>query len=130
MVRAIAKTFARLVGLASLLYSGTVFFGGIVGVASDAATDTPWLLVALACVSLTGIAGSVVFLLGLDGPERFRTRRHRLLGWAGMMLCALMPTSVLYLIAPLVLAGSATLFIESGPSARQRGRHRHTTRSA
>ncbi len=127
MVRAIAKTFARLVGLASLLYSGTVFFGGIVGVAGDAATDTPWLLVALACVSLTGIAGSVLFLLGLDGPQQFRTRRRRVLGWAGMMLCALMPTSLLYLIAPLVLAGALTLLIEPGAGTRRRGRHRATT---
>jgi hypothetical protein len=123
-----AKTFARLVGLASLLYGGTVFFGGIVGVADDAATDTPWLLVALACVSLTGIAGSVLFLLGLDGPQRFRTRRRRVLGWGGMMLCALMPTSLLYLIAPLVLAGALTLFIEPGTAA-PRGRHR-SVRSA
>lgn len=125
MVKAIAKTFARLVGLASLLYSGTVFFGGIVGVAADTATETPWLLVALACVSLTGIGGSVLFLLGLDGPERFRTRGRRVLGWAGMMLCALMPTSLFYLIVPLVLAGALTLFLE--PGTRQRGRHRATS---
>jgi len=128
VMRASARTFARFVGLASLAYSVTVFFGGIVGIAGDSASDTPWwLLVALACVSVTGIAGSVLFLLGIDGPVRFHARRRRTLAWAGMMLCSLMPTGLIYLIAPLVLAGAFTLYVEPGSPARPRGRHRATS---
>jgi hypothetical protein len=126
-VKAIATTLARFVGLASLLYSVTVFFGNVVGVVQDAVSDTPWLLVGLAMVSLTGIGGSIVFLLSFDGPPRFRTRGRRLLGWFGMLICAAMPTNLLYLIGPLVLVGMVTLPLVPAPAGRRRGRHLPTS---
>lgn len=122
-MRAIATTFGRLVGISSLLFSGTVFFGSLVGVGDSAATDTPWLVAALACVSMTGIGGSILFLLSFDGPGRFRTRGRRLLGWVGMLLCSVMPTSLIYLILPLVVAGGVTLFLDPVDEAPRRGRH-------
>lgn len=127
-MRAIAITFGRLVGIASLLFSGTVFFGSLVGVGDSAATDTPWLVAALACVSMTGIGGSVLFLLSFDGSARFRTRGRRLLGWVGMLICAVMPTSLIYLIVPLVVLGGITLFLDPVEGApRRRGRHMATS---
>ncbi len=126
-MQAITSTFGRFVGLASLVYGVTIFFGQFVGVTEGAAGDAPWLVVALACVSLSGIGGSVLFLLSFDGPSRFRTRGRRLLGWAGMLTCALMPTSLLYLMAPLVLVGGVTLLLDPKPVPRRRGRHLSTS---
>ena len=53
-------------------------------------------------VGLTGAVG-VVFLLSLDGPARWRTTTRRAVGWVGMMIASLLPTSWLFLIAPVTV---------------------------
>jgi hypothetical protein len=122
-VKAITSTYARFVGLAGLLFATMVFFGQVVGAFGGALSDTPWLVAALACLGLTGIGGSVLYLLSFDGTPHQRTRPRRMLGWAGMMFCASMPTGYLFLIAPLVLSGLFTMLIPPDLSLKRRGRH-------
>jgi hypothetical protein len=116
-VRPLATRLARVIGLAVLLYSLVIFLGNIVGALGGAVSDTPWLLILVIAVGAVGLTGSIVFLLTLDGPERWRSTGRRAAGWTGMMIAAVLPTSWLYLIAPVTLLGGLALLIPPHASA-------------
>ena len=110
-MRALANRLARVVGIAVLLYSGVIFFGNAVGAMAGADYDSGAIVLLIVGVGSIGLAGSVVFLLSLDGPESWRTTTRRSLGWIGMMIAAFLPTSWLFLIAPVTLLGGLALLI-------------------
>jgi hypothetical protein len=122
-MRSLLVTFARFVGLAVLMYGAVIFFGNLIGAVGGADYQPFWALYLVLGLGLTGMSGAVCYLLTFDGPERWRTRGRRLLGWFGMMICAFVPSGLLFLIAPLVLLSASTLLLEPGPPARRRGRH-------
>jgi len=122
-VRRLVTTFARFLGLAIFLYGAVIFFGNLVGALGNSDFDPYWILYLVLGVGLTGMTGGVVFLLSFDGPDPWRTRGRRALGWVGMLMCALVPASYVLLIAPLVLVGGLTLLIPPESPARPRGRH-------
>ncbi len=123
VVRRLATSFARFVGLAILLYGAVIFFGNLVGAFGNSDYDPFWSLYLVLGVGLTGMAGAFAFLLSFDGPAPWRTRGRRAVGWIGMLMCALLPATFVLLIAPLALLGGLTLFIRPEAPARQRGRH-------
>jgi hypothetical protein len=110
-VRVLATRLARVIGLAVLLYSCVVFFGNLVGAVGGARYDSLGILLVVVAVGAVGLAGSVVFLLTIDGPETWRTTTRRAVGWLGMMISALLPTSWLFLIAPLTAIGGLSLLL-------------------
>ena len=114
----LATRLARVVGITVLLYSCFVFFGNVFGLMTGAVYDNAGILLLVIGVGAVGLAGSIVFLLSLDGPESWRTTRRRALGWIGMVIAALLPTSWLFLIAPATLLGGLALLIppeKTGP---------------
>lgn len=127
VVRGLATSFARFIGLAIFLYGALIFFGNLVGAIGNADYDPVWSLYLVLGVGLTGMAGAAAFLLSFDGPATWRTRGRRALGWIGMLICALLPASFVLLIAPLALLGGLTLLIPPESPARRRGRHVATT---
>ena len=117
-MRPLATRLARVIGLAVLLYSLVILLGTIVGALGGAVSDTPWLLILVIAVGAVGLAGSIVFLLSLDGPRDCGGRlARRAAGWTGMMIAAVLPTSWLYLIAPVTLLGGLALLIPPHASA-------------
>lgn len=126
-MKRIATTFARFVGLAVLLYGGVVLIGQVKAHIEGTSLDSPLLLVLVALLAISGMAGALTYLLSIDGPLQFRSRSRRLLGWAGMMICASMPTSAVALMGPLVLASLPTLFMTPERPGPPRGRHLATS---
>jgi hypothetical protein len=122
-VSSLAVTFARFVGLAVLIFGAVMFFGNLIGAIGGASYQPSWALYLVLGFGLTGIGGAIVYLLSFDGPAIWRTRGRRLLGWFGMMICAAVPSGLLYLIAPLVLVSVLTVLLDPAPSGRRRGRH-------
>ncbi len=108
---ALATRLARVIGIAVLLYSCVVFFGNLLGAMAGAEYDDFEILLLIVGVGAIGLAGSVVFLLSLDGPEAWRTTTRRAVGWVGMMIASLLPTSWLLLIAPLTAIGGLSLLL-------------------
>lgn len=126
-MKRIATTFARFVGVAALVYGGFILVGHTLSRLAGATYASPWVLLLVVVLAGSGIGGAILFLLSFDGPPQYRTRGRRFLGWVGMMACAAMPTSLLFLIAPLVLTGGLTLLIPPDVPARRRGRHLATS---
>lgn len=110
-MRVLATRLTRVIGLAVLLYSGVVFLGNLLGAAGGARYDSLGILLVIVAVGGVGLAGSVVFLLSIDGPASWRTTTRRAVGWLGMMISALLPTSWLYLIAPVTAVGGLSLLL-------------------
>lgn len=114
-MRAIATTFARFCGLAVLMYSGIALLGNLAGASAGATFDPAWILLPVLGIFAAGLAGSIVYLLSFDGPTRWRTRGRRAVGWIGMMIAALLPTSLWILIVPVSILGMAGLFLPVTP---------------
>jgi len=110
-MRVLATRLARVIGVAVLLYSGVVFFGNVLGAAGGAEYDSLEILLVIVAIGAVGLAGSVVFLLSIDGPQSWRTTTRRAVGWLGMMIAALLPTSWLFLIAPVTAIGGLSLLL-------------------
>lgn len=108
---ALATRLARVVGIAVLLYSAVIFFGNAIGALAGAEYDSFEIVLLIVIVGALGLAGSVVFLLSIDGPESWRTTTRRAVGWLGMMIASLLPTSWLFLIAPVTAIGGLSLLL-------------------
>lgn len=83
-----AQPFYRLAGLAFIVLGIRLLIVNLTDV-SYSGLILVWILGA----GFLGVVGGLLFLLGLDGPTRFRTQRLRLVGWLGMLALALLPWS-------------------------------------
>ena len=114
MARRVGLTLARLAGLVMVMFGVWVFAGNISLVFTgepDGGGFGPWVLPWILGTGLAGAFGGVFYLLSIDGPERFRTKRTRWWSWAGMMLGALVPSLVAPFLVVIVLLTSPTLFL-------------------
>lgn len=118
-MRALATGLARVIGIAVLLYSGIVFLGNVFGALGGAEYDSLQILLVIVTVGAMGLAGSVVFLLSIDGPDPWRTTNRRAVGWVGMMIASLLPTSWLFLIAPVTAIGGLSLLLPPDRSSSE-----------
>jgi hypothetical protein len=122
-MRRLASTLSRLIGLTLLLYSARGLFVNLAAVFTGDFQDPPWTTWVVVEVMLVGLAGSAAFLLSFDGPPRWRTTGRRLLGWVGMLICGLLPSQWVIVMAPIAVTGGFALFIRPDAPARRRGRH-------
>lgn len=105
-LRRVGWMFARLVALAVLIVSGWMFIINLVEVSYEG-----WILVWILLSGLAGVAGGALYLLSIDGPDRYRTRGRRSLGWVAMLLAMLLPTSLSFFLLPTLAVLIPTLFI-------------------
>lgn len=105
-LRRVGWMFARLVALAVLVVSGWMFIINLVEVSYEG-----WILAWILLSGLAGVAGAILYLLSIDGPNRYRTRRRRSLGWAAMLAAMLLPTSLSFFLLPTLAVLIPTLFI-------------------
>lgn len=94
------RIFARFVAGSVALLSGWMFFVNLAGIQGW----NPWVLVWILASGLAGAVGGALYLLSLDGPARFRTKRWRIGGWLAMLAAVLLPTNLTMMLVPLVLA--------------------------
>jgi hypothetical protein len=117
-VRYATTLYARFIGIAVCLYAGWMFLGNlIVAVLGENRYSSTWVLPMVLAAAAVGVAGSAVFLLSFDGSSRWRTRTWRVVGWSGMVLCLLLPTSISFFLLPLV--GLAALTLATKPTPRE-----------
>jgi len=122
-MRRLASTLSRLIGLTLLLYATWGLFVNLATILTGEFRDPTWTTWVVVEVMLVGLAGSVAFLLSFDGPTRWRTTGRRLLGWVGMLICGLLPSQLVMVMAPIAVTGGLALFIRPDAPARRRGRH-------
>lgn len=113
-MRFVATAYARFVGLVVFLYGGWMFGVNLVdSVIGDNGYDPSWIVYVILLFGAVGVAGAMVFLLSLDGPQRWRTRTRRVIGWTGMILCLLLPTSISFFLLPLAGLAALTLALKN-----------------
>ena len=91
------NTFARFVGFSIVVIGGYTFFINVV----ENNFDWPTRLLILTTSAL-GVLGGALYLLSYDGPLRWRTPLVRRLGWVGMLISAMLPTSLTLMLVPMV----------------------------
>ena len=105
------RTFARFVGLAVMILGGWILLVNLVEGPKDAGWVYAWVLGSGAL----GAAGGLSYLFSFDGPPQFRRRWVRVLSWVGMLFSVLLPTTLTFMLVPLVLLVSPTLFMVPTP---------------
>lgn len=108
-----AKTFGRFVGLTLALYGYWILLvntTGAIGMFGQAQYHPWWILPIVLFAGAAAAAGGTLFLLSLDGPSRFRTKRIR--SWAVVLMLTggLLPTSLTVFVVPLTLLILPSLF--------------------
>ncbi len=93
------RWYGRFVGVANLIYGGWLTIATVMHTANRS-YGAGWLAV-FYFFGLIGAVGSTVFLLSLDGSQRFRSALFRRAGWVSMFAAVLLPTSVTFFLAPL-----------------------------
>ena len=111
MFRPLGRRFARLVGLAFTLFGIWIFTINMV-LGSAPAAIRAWVL----ATGLAGAVGGVLFLLSLDGPDRFRPRSVRIASWSGMLVHALLPTSFSFFLLALAVLVTPALLVRPAQS--------------
>lgn len=100
--------FARFVGLLFILYGLLLTINGVVEALQGAGGSPWWALPWLLLTGLGSTAAGTIFVLSIDGPPRFATKRWRGAAVALMALASLLPAT----LAP-VLAVLSILMIPS-----------------
>jgi hypothetical protein len=103
MLRWTGRTFARLVGVIVMILSGWGLLINIIDLVRGEIAAPGLLVVVVVSTGICGALGGLAYLLSFDGPRQLRTRRLRLYGWLGMLVAALLPTSLTLMIVPMVL---------------------------
>ena len=98
--------FARFVAVSVLILSAWMLLNHLVE-----SGYSGWVYIWVMSSALAGAIGATLYLLTLDGPHRFRTRRIRLTGWVGMFVAVLLPTSLWLMLVPIVLGLIPSLFL-------------------
>lgn len=109
-------TFARFVGLAVMILGAWIFILNLV--------DKGWSDLVLVWILASGLVGAVSglgFLLSFDGPARFRNRWVRVISWAGMLASVALPTSLTFILVPMVVLVLPTMFIPPKSVAEANG---------
>jgi hypothetical protein len=112
MLERLGWSLARALGLIFVLLGTWVVVINSIERSYSAAT-LAWILVA----GVLGATGGVVYLLGIDGSRRWRRRRVRAFGWAGMLTLAVLPSSLSLFLLPMLLLALPTLLLERLPTA-------------
>ena len=105
LLRWMGRTFVRFVAVSVTILGAWMFVLNL-GASGWVPVTYVWILASGAA----GAVGGVLFLLSIDGPPRFRTKRTRILGWGLMLASVLLPTSLTFMLVPLVLLLIPTLF--------------------
>ena len=95
-------TFARFVAFVVMILGGWIAVANGVQAVQGTPGYTGWVLALVLSTGLAGAVGGLMYLASFDGPRRFRTERVRLYGWAGMLISALLPTSLTLMLVPMV----------------------------
>jgi hypothetical protein len=106
-----AAIYGRLTGVLMLLYGGAIFAGNVMGMSNIYGTDTPAILLALLAFGMVGLLSALGFLLTFDGPSGWRTTKKRAATWIGMFLCALVPSSLVVIVLPMVALAALTILV-------------------
>jgi hypothetical protein len=114
-------TFARFVGLTSLILGVWIFLANAAQLIAGEGDSDRWVTAWILASGLAGAIGAGLFMLSLDGPERFRTRTHRSVGWTLMALATLLPTSIRPMLFPMVLVSGYSLFLYFPQVTKQEG---------
>lgn len=105
LLRWMGRTFVRFVAVSVAILGAWMF------ILNAGARDWgPWTHVWILASGAAGAVGGVLYLLSMDGPPRLRTKSTRLIGWGLMLLSVLLPTSLTFMLVPLVLLLIPTLF--------------------
>ena len=112
LLRWMGWMFARFVAISVAIMGAWMFIANVADVSYEG-----WVLVWILLSGVAGATGGSVYLLSVDGPPRFRSKRLRTWGWAGMLAAALLPTSLTLMLVPLVLVIVPTLFKQTTESA-------------
>lgn len=102
----LGRSLIRLIGLAFVMAGSWVF---LVNLAVFGYQTWVWAYVLAS--GAVGAGGGLLYLLSVDGPPRHRMKRTRILGWLGMLVLALMPSSLWIVLLPLILLAVPTLFV-------------------
>ena len=95
-------TFARFVAFVVMVLGAWVAVANGAQAIRGTPGYTGWVLLLVLFTGLAGAAGGLLYLASFDGPRRFRTERHRLYGWVGMLISAMLPTSLTLMLVPMV----------------------------
>ena len=94
-----------------LLYVGTIFAGNVMGMSTIYGYDSPGILLAILAFGMLGFLGALGFLLTFDGPSGWRTTQKRAATWIGMFVCALLPSSLVVIVLPIVALAAVTILV-------------------
>jgi hypothetical protein len=86
-----------------MILSGWGLFVNVIDLLRGEIEAPGLLVVVVVSTGISGTLGGLVYLLSFDGPRALRTQRLRLFGWMGMLIAALLPTSLTLMIVPMVL---------------------------
>jgi len=113
MLRWMALTFARFVGLSVTILGGWLVLG-------QAAEGGPvgGFVTLIVAFGVIGIVSGLAYLFSFDGPGPFRARRVRVLSWAGMLVSVLLPTSLRVMLVPMVLLVVPSVFLTPRPAGQ------------
>lgn len=109
MLRRLSRGLARLVGLIFTALGVWLLAANLISV-----DYSGWTLAWIVAASALGAAGGILYLLSFGGDARFANRRTRLIGWIGMLVLALLPTSLSLPLLALLLATAPTLLLPFG----------------
>lgn len=115
LLRWMGRVFARFVAVSVSLISGWTFAVNI----SQPGAWEPWEYLWIMASGLVGSVGGVAYLLSADGPDRFRTRVFRWGGWTMMLVAVILPTSLTFILVPLVLSLIPTLFTVDADQSKE-----------
>lgn len=101
-----ARMYARFVAISVAILGAWIFVINLFELDGEF-----WILAWVLLSGLAGAAGGVLYLLSMDGPERFRTRSRRFIGWLAMLVSVMLPTSLTLMLVPLVLLLIPSLFV-------------------
>lgn len=102
----LSKGLARLVGLVFVALGMWVVVVNLVEFAYSG-----WTLVSILAAGALGSTGGVLYLLSFGDRARFTNRRTRLIGWIGMLVLALLPSSLSFPLLAMLLATAPTLLM-------------------
>ena len=106
MLRRLSRALARFVGLIFAALGIWVLAINLVRLSYSG-----WILAWVLAAGALGATGGLLYLLSFGGSPRFRTARTRLAGWVGMLVLALLPTSVSFPLLAMLLATAPTLLM-------------------